>query len=460
MYNSIKIKQEEIGDHKSVLLIFCALTVFFILLGTHHYLFSIIAFAISIMVIILYNEITIPYFLFLVPLASIFKISPSSMSLLTFVQLIYIGYWFFRNKVVDVQILKIFFFIMYVIVVACFCNSFSVSTYIKLFSKMVFLWSVFHEMRDRSKNVDIEICALSYILGELSGIVLSLCNSSFFRINEYIRQVVEQFGSERDRVVRFSGLAGDPNYFVLGIIISMCLCIVLLYQNKMRLIPFCVLFSVFIISTAATGSKSGMIMLVWPIFLFLRGRIMKKSYLAFFISFIILIIIVLLIIHGRIQLFSNTLRRLNSGATDVDALTTNRTKIWQEYIKYFIDNPDKALWGNGASTYILNLPAFQNRGHAVHNAYLDLVLQLGIIGIVFFVNIIYGSINHVIIPRNILNYSIIIPIIVMYMFLNQLSDYEWPYHLLLGLMVFNAVFQDDSLNYRYHNMGSKYIKTI
>lgn len=447
-------------NNNSVLVCFCACTALCILFGTHNWVFSFLGLIIAVCVIVFFTPIVLPFFLFLVPIAGIFKLSPNAMSLLTVLQIIYIGYWLIVHKVYDVQITKTIFLMLYLIFISLFISAFNISNYIKLISKILFIWIAFHEINDNIYNDGgIEIFAFAYIFGNLWAIIISKMNSSFFNINAFIRQQVERFGAEED-VIRFSGLAGDPNYFVLGIIISMCLCVILLHRHKIKLFVFAVLSFVFFMALAASGSKSAMIMLCWPVALFLISNIKKRKYFLLLLSCVSILIVTYMIINGEIEIFSNTIRRFNNSSKDINTLTTGRTNIWKEYIKYFIDNPIETIFGNGASTYTLRVFSHSTKKVAVHNAYIDTIFQLGIIGTLLFVSIIYSSMSHIKRKHSILNYSIYVSIVIMYMFLNQLSDYEWPYHIILATIIYNSelqsIDQEDQIK-NYNKYQSKYL---
>ena len=416
-------------------------TALLVLLGTHYWIFTCIAFLVASGAIVLFDQIALPYILFLVPLASIFKISPESMSLLTLLQIVYVGYFFFKRKEYDAQMIKILSLMIYVIIVSSFCGSVEILVYIKLFSKLMFLWVAFKEIKERTFNSKQEtLCEYAYIVGTLTAIIFSYLNSSFFPIRTYIEQRVELFGSEEEAIVRFSGLAGDANYFAVGVIISMCLCVILLFRNEMHFITFFAFFSLLFFATAATGSKSAMIMIVWPVALFLLSNNMKRRYFLSIAVIICICFVAFYVFNGRITIFDNTIRRFRKGTNGVESLTTGRTTIWLAIIEYFFAYPASFFLGNGASTYVFYLHSIKK---AAHNAYIDLVYQLGLVGTVLFINILYCIIKSNKRGRNILNYSIFVSISVMYMFLNQFSDYEWPFHIIIAALV---LYSDLSVN--------------
>jgi O-antigen ligase len=100
---------------------------------------------------------------------------------------------------------------------------------------------------------------------------------------------------------------------------------------------------------------------------------------------IFLIIIIVLIAVGVIDIFSLILERLRESASSGQDLTTGRSELWKNYVIYFYSHPSKLLFGGGLSVKI----PFRL---GPHNAYLELILFLGIIGSSLFCITVYNAV--------------------------------------------------------------------
>ena len=76
---------------------------------------------------------------------------------------------------------------------------------------------------------------------------------------------------------------------------------------------------------------------------------------------------------------------MKEGITSGESLTTGRTDLWKEYILYFCSHPLVLLFGGGLSVKI----PFRL---GPHNAYLELILFIGIIGSFLFCLTIYNAV--------------------------------------------------------------------
>lgn len=422
------IKLSNIRDNKNMnYIVLLAFLTVLILFGTINAIFSLFALAVCCLVIITTSDIcyTISILAFLMPMASIFKASPTGSSFFTYVCLLFVLVSFFRKKgkisYLDLSI--ICFAMMLIVVQSLLGEKVDITGTIKLISNL-FLLKIASEVDwGESKNKFL----LTYVLGIIiSSIIASTC-TGIFPINSFIRTKVSYEGMAS--ITRFSGLYEDPNYYAVNLIISLCIIIVLYQANKIRIVLSIVL-SVFLVGFAGmTGSKSALLMLIIPLAVFIIMCFHNRKIGLGVISIGIGSGFILLILSNKISIFSNTLLRVSS-SNSIGELTTERSSIWGEYLLYFANHFERLFFGNSISAALLN-------GNAAHNTYIELVYQLGIIGTIWILWIIVRSIKqqNVLMKRTIGNNCILITILMMYFFLGELKYYDPPFHLIICLIV-------------------------
>jgi O-antigen ligase len=96
---------------------------------------------------------------------------------------------------------------------------------------------------------------------------------------------------------------------------------------------------------------------------------------------ILMVIIVFVISYGTITPFVGKLSIIDvSSAFGRDETLTERTVIWASLVPYAMKNP---LLGHGYGGFWNDKMRRETSSHA-HNGYLDTILDLGIIGVIFF----------------------------------------------------------------------------
>ena len=184
-----------------------------------------------------------------------------------------------------------------------------------------------------------------------------------------------------------------------------------------------------VIFSTLTLSKSAFLMLLLPLILMLYSKAKKRKYFVLLSICVVCIIFLLQLLDGRIEIFNGVLYRFNQ-VTNVDSLTTGRSYIWKDYLNFFLNNPSSFLLGRGLGAEVLN-------SHAAHNTYIDLLYYLGIIGTLFTFLVFFVLINikNSFIKVNLLNYSILICIGLMYFFLSELFYFDWAFHFIIAFMI-------------------------
>lgn len=227
-----------------------------------------------------------------------------------------------------------------------------------------------------------------FILGVFIDSTLATFNSFIPNLSDYIANdnafavsTLEGYVAEP----RFSGLWIDPNFYSIHLLIGILICIVLYSRREISSLAFYSVVAMLTYFGAKTLSKSFILMLAvalgYAYILFIKN----KQYGSVVLMSLILLILLVLIAAGVIDVFSMIMERLREGITSGESLTTGRTDLWKEYSLYFCSHPLVLLFGGGLSVQI----PFRL---GPHNAYLELILFIGVIGSFLFCLTIYNAV--------------------------------------------------------------------
>lgn len=417
-----------------------ALLALLILFGTYNSIFSIAAFLIcGMMLVFVDKESNLYQMFFVLPMANIFKVSPGSQSFFTIILLAYVVLHLVLPRKAT---LLVVLFAVYVIISELWVDSFNLFRTIKLICNLLFLSSILNSQ----VKLKIKEIFLSYIIGNVVASTISMMDSSFFRVESYIGRK-EIAGNIAEDVERFAGLYEDPNYYSIGLIISLCLIVIMYYKREMKPIFGVLISAVLVFFLLQTYSKSAMFMLMLPVAMLLYSMIKKKKYVLSLVLSASAVIVVILAFSGRIPAFELVIDRImasetTTGETDINALTTGRFNIWLMYIEFFVNHIRSAIFGVGINTGLIE-------GRAAHNTYIDILYHLGILGgtlLISLLAVISRQSRHVRIRRNFMNYSVMICILLMYFFLSELFYFDPPFQIFIAFSVLNLPSNRDSRN--------------
>lgn len=410
-----------------------------ILFGTYRNVFSLAAFLVcGLMLVFCDRETNLLQIFFVMPMANIFKFSPNVQSFFTIILLVYVILHLVLPRRATMFVIL---FAVYVVIGELFTGQFNLFRTVKLICNILFLSSI---MNDKVKLRHNELF-FSYIAGNLVSSVFGLMDSPYFKIVNYIG--VEEFSNTEMEieVLRFTGLYSDPNYYTVGMIVSLCLLIILYYKNEINLFVMGLLFAPIIYFLILTYSKSAILMLMFTFLFLLYVLFQKRKFVTALFLIMFVTAVVILAISGAIPMFEVVVSRIMAADTgteiEVNTLTTGRFNLWVSYAKYIIFNLKTLVFGDGITANLLN-------GRAAHNTYLDIFFHLGIVGEI----LLFASLKSILVQdsqkkmkRNVMNYSVLICVVVMYFFLSELFYFDPPFHLFFMFTVFNLSFKKVSL---------------
>lgn len=393
-----------------------------IVAGTFNAIFSYIAFALSVITVFFATEEdSLCFLMFIMPFASIFKNSPGAQSFFTYLLLFYVLLGFIKKTKIQFHFILVFLFFLVFLVFQMFI-SINILKTIKFVANLLFLYFAINT-RTNDDNKKIYLC---FILGvALSSLIASL--NVIPNLDSYVG--VKELGYEYDGVARFSGLYADPNYYSVNVIISSCLIIILSYKKQISEMFAGVLLCLMVVFSIMTFSKSAFLMMLLVLLLFVYSKLRQRKYVIVVSLFALGIVACSILLAGKIEAFNMLFSRFDT-SNGISSVTTGRSDLWINYIDFLRDSPKALFLGVGFGGELIG-------GMAAHNTYIDLVYYLGIVGtflffVLFFLLVDIGNIG---IKRNILNYSVLMCVLLMYFFLSELFYFDWAFHIVIAVFV-------------------------
>lgn len=325
--------------------------------------------------------------LFFYPFYCIFKLSGSGTSLYNFV-IIFAIYGIlksnqskvvinFGRKVRELAVL-LFIFSCYLLLVGFVNSRIDLLTIIlDLFVPFLLVIAVIQKIDEIDIYRAIIMFSIGVIISGLVGAEIIPVNGLY----DYISVV--HYKAAGIRLVRCQGLTVNPNYFSIDVNLGIASLLVLpVIQGKKRNIHNYVLIVMQLVIGIMTISKSFFVGLAVTILLFLFFNRNPNSFLkqilvlAFCIGGFVAIIAI-----SESQYISALFDRF-SIADNTESLTSGRTVIWFNYLKYMIKDPVKMFlgWGVGAT--------HPEDFGASHSFYIECLYYFGVFGFVLFAYIL------------------------------------------------------------------------
>lgn len=393
-----------------------------ILFGTHNGIFSVAAFAICVPIVIFdKSEFKLILMTYLMLLAHVFCVTPEGVSYYTFLMFLYIGVKLIEEK--SVQWIVVFF-AFFVVSVELFRSDFHFNETMKLIGNVLFIGCAMREIMGFSDEEKERLC-VAFIWAVLISSVMRFFDNEYFRISAFTNPLLTITYNSGNDIIRFSGLYDDPNYYTVNLITALCLIVILNYRDRTSKL-FCVFSAAALMYFGTlTYSKSFLLLLLFPVFMFMYANNRTGRNDIQIISFAMIAGAAAVVLLINPDYLTGMQQRLEDGNT----LTTGRAEVWVEYLDYVYNHPDVMLFGKGVGAETF-------KALAAHNSYVDILYHLGVVGgFLLIVCIISGGIQMRIKRTNLLNYSVMISVLVAYFFLSQLHGYEFPVHFMLAFML-------------------------
>ncbi len=398
-----------------------------ILFGTHSSVFSYAALALSAVYVIMVGEDEALYLLvFILNMANIFRPSVNNTSFYTYLVILYVARLLIRKLRFPSLI---FLFALYLVIIQLVTSNVDVQKSVKLIVYMLMLTYVMNN----KKSFDMDRILAFYAVGVLMASVVALLDSDFFRISalSLTKQLGRSYGF--GQVYRFSGLDTDPNYYSVGVIISMCIVVLFYHRKKLNAFFTLALLAGYYPFVIMTYSKSAFLMSALPILYLFYGSVRtKQTGMQAFIGVLVGVFLFSLL-TGRVSFTEIVLARFSRGSEGIGSMTTGRSSTWLYYLDYFRLHPLALLFGTG-----VNAPFA--RSHVAHNTYLENLQTVGVVGGTLFLAALTTPHSATKVKKNLLNYSVGVCVLLMYFFLSEMFYYDSVFHLLIAKIVFDMEF--------------------
>ena len=332
----------------------------------------------------------------LFPLTEIVRLSDNSRTVLPFVVIIYI-LKAFSHKMLKPKNFLLFFlpFGLFTVMnmVSSMSNFNSFINPLVTCTFILFAYILSYQKKDDKLNVCI---AAAFITSSLIAAVFSLIfkdlSIEIVGISEYSQ--------------RLSGFSSPWN-FGLCMLLAWCFTAILFKQKKIKAVPMVILSAAFVYLAIGSGTRSLLIgmCIVFFYILFIISRKFVKNEIIFFAIMVALvpiavILYVVIIFRPMIE---------NRG----QFYDVSRFELWSYYLNLVSSDTKVLLFGLGCN----NLATYASNSGVLtaHNVLVEMVVELGIVGSIFFIYLI--AVMFVKAQKNPLRNDMMMPIILYFTFL-------------------------------------------
>lgn len=419
-------------------LILCAVYTVMIIAGLYTRMASLAAFVlVALAFFCLPLENIIGQLLYLLPFATVFKLDPSSTSLMTYLELYVALLLVLRHPRFRLRELNVFLLLFAsVLIGSVYADNLAPLLIIKLFASLL-LFLCF-KRSDHRKELPNYLTLMALGLLVSSAVAYAWRGSAILqRYIDFTRIVkLTADGYVTTRTVRFSGLGSDPNYYAVNLCIAIIGLLMLINYKRIQhrtaaygLVVGLVVFGLL------TVSKSFLLMLVLILLYAMASGIRQRRYGLTILVVAAGAVLILLALSGRSEALNLMLMRLTQQGTNQD-LTTGRTEIWERYFTYLGEHPFGLVFGSGLGSAVI--------GFSAHNTYIEMLASLGVVGSGLFLVLLgclmsetagdegqTAALRRRTGHRSLGNYSLLLVLLVMYFFLSMLTWIDLPFQLYL-----------------------------
>lgn len=414
--------ETKIGEIVRVrLFMFCIASMGGLYLSIYNHSFSFVVFALNILSIFVLNttELYCEMF-FLFPYTMIYKHSAGSTSLFTYLTLVYMVVFLFKNSFRLNKHFAKWFVISAIYMLIGVGNN--ITGLIKLLSMAVIV-SLFTSLINRKNFSDI---VMYTCLGTVTSSLIGLRKASWPALASFFTNLKSEYINGVE-TYRFTGLYMDPNYFSILVIICLVSLLTLTFKKEIKGWIALILSIALVYFGCLTYSRVFYLTLLVAFIFVLILRIKSTGKIVGNFFLFVIFLSVGMYFASRAGIIDNILYRFS--ATDI---TNNRTNIWGQYLSYFNSSIKTLILGDGIGTAYYN-------GVGPHNTYIEMIYFLGIIGSSIYIAM-YGCIlkmGRLVEKRRLINYSLLIILMIMSATLGMLFSNDFGFLMIIVWMFMN-----------------------
>lgn len=396
-----------------------AANVILITLGSAMPVLSLLAFVLDAVCLLRFSKAdSFALLFFVMPFATIFKVMVGTPSLFQFLVLLAAGIFAFRRRNFSaVRLTVLLLFVGYIAMGAI--------DGVAILIKFVGGFTLLYFFTEDNESENTPLYAYSLTFGFLVSSFVAWFLANFSGIVTYV-EVFMPYRINGVDAPRFTALYGDPNYYTVGIILSVSLLLLLYARNRLKMLPFLVLIAPLVFFGFKTGSKSFLLLLALLCLAFFYILVRRGNYWVVWLAGVLFVAGVVLLLsreNNPLQIILDRLLQQEEGD-----ITTGRVGIWKTYFGYIFSDVRILLFGAGLGS---SLPT--DSTHIPHSTYIDCLYYLGICGTV----LLFVLAATFLFRRrqkerpDFANCIAPVMLLLLYAFLSELYYGEIPFHLML-----------------------------
>lgn len=185
------------------------------------------------------------------------------------------------------------------------------------------------------------------------------------------------------------GITGQPGVIAMYMMVLSAYFFAKSVKEKKKMLyiaGYCLSISFIFLTTKRAASLFSIITSLIMLLLYWKGKMSNKKYLRVIFIFLF-IAISFYLLNSQFDIFQKILSK-NRNLTIENDVSNGRLKMWQQALSLFWDSP---IFGIGLKKY------YKMTGFDVHNTYIQILTETGIIGFLFFAIFIYSVIKNCIV---------------------------------------------------------------
>lgn len=301
----------------------------------------------------------------LIPFSSLLA-APSGMSLLIWLCLVAMVWYFVRGQISASATLVLLLVLMNYLI---FRMQMNINDFVLCFGHMAMVYVIMNELDGNTARIALR--------GFLGALLISSVYALLLRNNYRLNALVGAEGEAimGTQIYRFKGLYNDPNFYMTLLVLGLAILLKLKNCDMIRLPLFLLYFVSFTILGALTYSKTFFLMFIVLCGITVLWQFWDRKVFKGIFFTVVAVCAALYLIYSPNSPFAVVMERLTT-SKDLDAVTTGRTDVFAMYWRAISENWGTFLFGHGLGA--------QGLRKDPHNLYLEIMYYTGFVGVVLY----------------------------------------------------------------------------
>jgi len=322
--------------------------------------------------------------MFMLPFSEIFKLSAAGSSLYKVLEVAYIIRFFIsKEKIRAAFLVSLALFAFVCGLSFIWSDHVEISRAINLVLWFIVLMCIFQLYNDKTYVK----MGKGFIFGILLSCLVASVSTYFGDLATVMKQAQIYNADTQETIIRFMGLWNDPNTFAAFICLALTTNLKIYVLKKESAFIFIIYSTVLTIYGLLSLSKMCIVIVLvfWMVVILAKSGLKTNRKIVIVIT----IAITAFLLQDYFSKIVNTyVYRFDVSAKEgysLDSLTTSRSVIWVKYL-HSMRNLFVWIFGNG-------LNALQPDGRAAHNTYLQILYNVGLVGLISYISVFVGLIG-------------------------------------------------------------------